>query len=387
MDIGHVLAGPFAGTMLADLGADVIKVENPRTGGDGLRNLGPRLDGVPLWWKVAGRNKRSISLDLATVAHQNILLRLARVSDVVIENYRPGTLERWGIGPAELREANPKLVLLRISGFGQGDPRPGFGRVGEAMSGVVNLTGERDGRPFHVGFSLGDTVTGLMGALGVLAALLARQQTARGDVIDLALYESLFRMVEWQIPMAAKLGRVVQRQGNQFPIGYAVGGSYRTSDDEWVSISAATDSGIKALLRIVASDDQANDPRFEDFDARSDPANLTEIDRLIATWIGARPSNEVLDELRKNDVAVGLVYDAGMMLADRLFWERGSIIDVDDRDLGVLPMPGVVPRLENNPGRVEWAGPRMGEHTREILIELLGMTPEDVDIFERNESQ
>lgn len=380
LDLGHVLAGPFAGTLLADLGADVIKVEHPARG-DTLRTLGPKQDGVPLWWKVAGRNKRSLTLDLSADSGRAVLLSLVRESDALIENFRPGTLERWGLGPDRLWEANERLVILRISGFGQtgsGFGRPGFGRVGEALSGVVNLTGEADGRPLHPGFSLGDATTGLMGAFGILAALNATRQTGRGDVIDLALFEPLFRMVEWQIPLAEKLGRVIKRQGNRFPIGYAVGGSYEAADGKWVTISAATDAAITQVLRLVGGDALARDSRFSSFDARSEEGHMEQIDRWIAEWVETRPADLALRMLHERDVAAGLVYDAAMMLEDEYLHERESIIEVADGELGSMRMPGVVPRLAHRPGSIRWAGPKLGEHNAEILQDLLGLSVEDV---------
>lgn len=381
LDLGHVLAGPFAGTLLADLGADVVKVEHPERG-DSLRTLGPQRDGVPLWWKVAGRNKRSLALDLRVDAGRDVLLRLAAVSDALIENFRPGTLERWRLGPEELWRANERLVILRISGFGQtgsGLGRPGFGRVGEAQSGLVNLTGEPDGRPLHPGFSLGDATTGMMGAFGILAAIHAAGRSGRGDVIDLALFESLFRMIEWQIPLAEQLGRVITRQGNRFPIGYAVGGSYQTADSRWVAVSAATETAIAQVLRLVGGDDLADDPRYASFDARSHADHMDEIDRRIARWVRTRSADEALRALHEHDVAAGLVYDAAMMLEDEYLREREAIAEVADPDLGSLRMPGVVPRFERQAGRIRWAGPSLGAHNAELLRELAGLSDAEID--------
>jgi len=386
LDLGHVLAGPFAGTLLGDLGADVIKIEHPERG-DSLRRLGPKVDGVPLWWKVAGRNKRSLALDLRTPAGRDILLGLAAKSDALIENFRPGTLERWGLAPERLWEANPRLVILRISGFGQegsGFGRPGFGRVGEALSGVVNLTGETDGRPLHVGFSLGDATTGMMGALGILAALHAARNTGSGDIIDLALFEPLFRMVEWQLPMAEKLGRNTTRQGNRFPIGYAVGGSYETADGPWVTVSAATETAITRLLHLVGGEAMAGDPRFADFDTRSEGDHMEQIDRVIAGWIRLRTADDVLRVLHEHDVAAGLVYDPAMMLEDAYLKERGAIIEVEDEELTSLRMPGVMPRLVRGGGTVRWAGPRLGEHNDDILRGLLDLPDERIEELRRD---
>ena len=380
LDIGHVLAGPFAATLLGDLGADVIKVENPRKP-DTLRTISPKAGGVPIWWKVAGRNKRCITLDLKIPEGKETLLRLIDESDVLIENFRAGTLEKMGLAPEVLHQRNPRLIVLRISGFGQtplGVGRPGFGRVGEAMSGTANLTGEAGGRPLHVGFSLGDATTGMMGALGVLAALHERDRSGLGEVIDIALFETLFRMIEWQIPMADVLGRIVRRAGNQFPIGYAVAGSFLTSDDRWVTISAATEHSIRRTLSIVGGPELADDPRFANFAARDQPGHLDLVEKTIREWIGARPAVDVEAAFDGTDVAFGFVYDAEMMLADELFAERETIVEIPDPQLGSLKMPGIVPKLQRNPGRVRWAGTEVGSHTSEVLGDVLGLSEAEI---------
>jgi crotonobetainyl-CoA:carnitine CoA-transferase CaiB-like acyl-CoA transferase len=380
LDLGHVVAGPFAGTLLGDLGADVIKIEDPRRG-DTIRTLSPRQDGVPLWWKVAGRNKRSVALDLRDARGRELLLGLVALSDVLIENFRPGTLERWDLAVDRLQEAQPKLVVLRISGFGQQSTHaasPGYGRIGEAMSGAVNLTGDPDGRPYHVGFSLGDATSGLMGALGVLAALHGRDRRDGGEVVDIALFESLFRMIEWQLPMAEKRGEVIRRQGNRFPIGYAVAGSWQAADGRWLSISAATERSIQRLLLVVRGEDAEPDPRFADFETRSRPGHMELIDEAIRVWVGAQPAEAVVDAFADTDVAAGLVYDAAMMLADPFYRERGSVIEVDDAELGRMAMPGVIPKLHVQPGSVRWAGPTLGQHTDEVLGELLGLGAREI---------
>lgn len=382
LDIGHVLAGPFAGTLLGDLGADVIKIEDPRSGGDTMRSLSPQYRGVPVWWTVAGRNKKSLALNLRAERGKDILLQLVKVSDVLIENFRPGTVERWGLGPDVLHETNPKLIILRISGFGRGPigkDRPGYGRVGEAMSGAAHLTGEPDGRPLHVGFSLGDLTTGLMGAFGVLAALHAREETGRGDVVDVALFETLFRMIEWQIPFADLLHTVVARQGNRFPIGYAVAGSFRTRDSRWITLSAATENSIKRVLLAVGGQEMEQDPRFVDFDARAADDHLKLIDQAIAAWVETQDAEDVTATFLGTDVAVGSVYDAAMMLEDEIFQEREAIVEVDDPNVGRIRMPGIVPKLLGNPSRVRWAGPRLGQHTDEVLRGLLDLSPAEIE--------
>jgi crotonobetainyl-CoA:carnitine CoA-transferase CaiB-like acyl-CoA transferase len=384
LDLGHVVAGPFAGTLLGDLGADVIKVEEP-VHGDTIRVLGPQFEGYPLWWKISGRNKRSVALDLRTVAGREILVRLTESVDILIENFRAGTFERWGIGPEFLLERNPRLIMLRISGYGQGPGgtgRPGYGRVGEAVSGVVNLTGEADGKPLHVGFSLGDTTTGVMGAIGVLAALHARDLTGRGQVVDLALFEALFRMIEWQIPLAQKLGQVIRRRGNVFPIGYAVGGSFQAADGPWLTISTATAGAISRLLRVVGGEEMEHNPAFADFEARTRPGNMERIDRKIGEWIGKYPAAEAIARLEREDIVVSFVYDATMMMEDALIAEREDIVEFDDPDIGAIKMPGVIPKLSRTPGSIRSTGARLGQHTADVLGELLGMGAEELAILE-----
>jgi formyl-CoA transferase len=377
IDMGHVVAGPFAGTLLADLGADVIKVEDPKTGGDTIRRLSPSHNDAPLWWKVAGRNKRSVAINLREDAGRDLVLDLVEHADVLIENFRPGTLERFGLGPDVLAERNPRLVLLRISGFGQGplgQGRPGFGRVGEAMSGAANLTGNPDGPPMHVGFSLGDATSGLMGAFGVLAALRSRDETGKGDIVDIALFETLFRLIEWQLPLADLLDQVVTRRGNRYPTGFAVAGSYRSRDGRWITVSAATDRGVAQLLREVGGDELADDSRYVDVAARAIGDRLEQIDRAVDAWIGRMDADAIMSALEGTDVAVGEVYDAAMMLDDPTFVEREAVVAIDDEQAGApISMPGVVPKLKERPGEVRWAGPALGAHTDEVLAGLLGL--------------
>ena len=386
LDVGHVVAGPFAGVLLADLGADVIKVEDPASGGDTLRKLSPKAANVPVWWKVAGRNKRSVAINLREQRGRDLLLDLVEHCDVMVENFRAGALERWNIGPDVLHARNSRLVLLRISGFGQGRlgaGRPGYGRIGEAMSGAAHLTGEPEGSPTHVGFSLGDATSGLLGAFGVLAALHARDQTGKGDVVDVALFESLFRMIEWQLPMADSLNVVARRRGNRFPIGSPVAGSFEARDGRWVTISAATESGIQRVLHAAGGSELASDPRFADPEARAEAGRLEEVEQAIAAWIRTEPSERVIETFEGTDVAAGFVYDAAMMIGDPIFEEREMVIRIDDDEAGSLVMPGVVPRLEHNPGRIRWAGPPLGQHTAEVLSELLGLTSEQLAELER----
>lgn len=375
IDLGHALAGPFAATMLADFGADVLKIEPP-TKGDPMRRLGPRKDGVALWWKSAGRNKRSVTLNFTKPRGRELLLKLVKESDILIENFRPGTLERHGLGWEDLRTVNPRLIMLRISGFGQTGPyrsRPGFGRTAEGMSGSAELTGFADGPPVHVGHSLADTLTGLMGAYGVVLALHGRDRTGEGDCIDLALYESLFRLIDWQVVVYDQLGIVPKRAGNAFPAALegVAAGVARTVDGVWMTYSAATDSVLERLIRCVFGDEAVLEERFATPDARRH--RTVEVQEAVTAWVAERTAAEVEQAFATAQAVIGEVYTMETIWNDPGYRERENIISVHDAECGDLSMHGVIPLVVNRPGRVNWVGPSLGEHTDEVLRELVGI--------------
>lgn len=380
LDLGHALAGPYAATMLADFGADVIKVERPG-GGDPMRRLGPRKDGKPLWWKAAARNKRSLTLDFTRPEGRQILLELVAGCDVVVENFRPGTLERHGLGWEELRAVNSRLVMLRISGFGQSGPdaaRPGFGRIAEAMSGATQLTGEPDGPPTHAGYSLADTVSGLTGAFGLVLCLLGRERSGEGACIDLALYESLFRLIDWQVIAHDQLGAVPVRAGNAFPdeLAGVSAGVARTSDGVWVSFSAATDSVLERLVRLAYGPEAEADPRFADAEARR--LHVDAIQDRVAEWIGERRFTEVERAFAEVEAVAGRIFDVARIVADPHVRARGNVVEVPDEDFGSVRMHGVVPQLVGAAGKVSSTGPPLGAHTEEVLAEI-GIGREEVE--------
>lgn len=380
VDLGQALAGPFASTMLSDFGADVLKIER-REGGDPMRRLGPRRDGIPLWWKSAGRNKRSVTLDFTTPRGRELLLDLVRRSDVVVENFRPGTLERHGLGWDALREVNPKLVMLRISGFGQTGPynsRPGFGRTAEAMSGAAELTGFPDGPPVHVGYSLADTLAGLMGAFGILLALHGRDRDGVGDCIDLALYEPLFRLIDWQVIVYDQLGIVPKRAGNEFPgvLEGVAAGVGRTADGIWMSYSAATDSVLERVIRLVLGEDALRDERYATAETRR--VNVAAVQTAAAAWIAAHDAADVERAFKDNHAVIGEVFTMETIWNDEGYRARGNIVEVPDRDNGPVAMHGIIPHLEGRPGEVRWTGPELGEHTDQVLSELLGLDDDDL---------
>ena len=365
LELGQVVAGPFCGQLLADLGADVVKVEPPVVG-DVLRQWGWAEEGDSLWWRVAGRNKRSITVDLRTVQGQDVVRRLAQDVDVVVENFRPGTLERWGLGYVELSAANPGLVLVRISGFGQDGPyarRAGYAAIGEAMGGLRALTGYADRPPTRVGVSLGDSLTGLMGALGALAALHARRTTGRGQVVDASIYESILSITEALVPEWQVAGRQRERSGPTLP-GIAPSNVYPTADGQ-VLLAANQDSVFRRLAEAMGAPGLAADPRFVDHKARG--AHMAELDAIIGDWTASLPAEAVLARLHDAGVPCGRVYEPADMVTDPHFQARQSLVEVPDEDHHAIVMPGVVPKLSDTPGTVRWVGPRLGAHTDEVL--------------------
>jgi formyl-CoA transferase len=380
IDLGHALAGPFAATMLADHGADVLKIEHPQRG-DPMRRLGPRKGEVPVWWKAAGRSKRSVTLDFTTARGREILLRLVERSDVLVENFRAGTLERRGLGWDDVRRVNPRLVMLRISGFGQHGPyasRPGFGRTAEAMSGAAALTGDPDGPPVHVGYSLADTLAGLMGAFGVVLALHGRERTGAGNCIDLALYEPLFRLIDWQVVVYDQLRIVGRRAGSGFPVvleGVAAGVAQST-DGVWLSYSAATDSVVERLVQLMVAQGALPAGRYETHDQRRRGAN--EIQEVVDRWIETKSAAEVERLFEASHAVVGRVYGIEEIWDDPGYRARGDLVTVDDEEAGPVTMHGVFPQLLHRPGAVRWAGPPLGKHTAEVLTELADVRADEL---------
>ena len=382
LELGQVIAGPFCGQMLADLGADVVKVEPPAVG-DVLRQWGWSAEkGDSLWWLVTGRNKRSITIDLRTEPGQELVRRLVREVDVVVENFRPGTLERWGLGYDALSAVNPGLVLVRISGFGQDGPyaqRPGYAAIGEAMGGLRALTGYADRPSTRVGVSLGDSLTGLMGALGALAALQARTRTGRGQVVDASIYESILAITEALVPEWQVAGVQRERSGPTLT-GIAPSNVYPTSDGH-VLLAANQDTVFRRLTSAMDQPGLATDPRFADH--RSRGAHMELLDGLIADWTRTHTTDELLALLHEAAVPCGRVYEPADMVADPHFRARRSLVEVEDADHGTIVMPGVVPKLSATPGSVRWTGPRLGEHTDEVLT-AAGLDADEVAELRQN---
>lgn len=379
VELGQVIAGPFCGQVLGDLGADVVKVEPPGAG-DVLRQWGHRdgAGGDSLWWSVAGRNKRSVTIDLRTPDGQQLVRDLVVGADVLVENFRPGTLERWGLGWDDLSALRPELIMVRVSGFGQTGPysgRAGYASIGEAMGGLRALTGYPDRPPIRIGISIGDTLTGMFGALGALAALEARRRTGRGQVVDAAIYESVLGVTESLVPEWQAAGHSRVRTGPTLP-GIAPSNVYPTRDGELI-IAANQDSVFRRLVEVMGRPELAADPRFADHQARG--RNMAEIDAIIAGWARGYDSADLQERLNAAGVAAGLVYRPQDMLDDPHFAARGSIATVEDESRGELAMPAVVPRLSETPGEIRWTGRRLGADTDAVLSELLGLSAERIE--------
>jgi len=378
LDLSTVYAGPFAAAMLGDLGADVLKVELPRVG-DSLRGLPPYKEGVPLWWKVTNRNKRGITLDLRRVEGRELLGKMLPKYDVLVENFRPGKLDSWGITKAWMHDINPDLTILRVTGFGQTGPyshRPGFARVFEAMTGFTNICGEADGPPLHLGFPIADAVAGLFGAVGVLAALYQRHASGvlKGEEIDCSLMESMFRIMEFLSIEYDQLGIVRQRSGS-FSQYASPGNIYRTRDGKWASIAASTQSIFERLCRALNRQDLIADGRFLTNPLRV--ANREVLDTVIGEEISRYSVEELSILLDENEVGFSPIYDISDIFKDPHFAARNALVRVPDEELGSIRMQAVTPVFCNSPGAVRRAGPGMGQHNDEVLAEL-GLSPKQI---------
>jgi crotonobetainyl-CoA:carnitine CoA-transferase CaiB-like acyl-CoA transferase len=371
LDLSSVVAGPFAACLLGDYGARVIKVEQPGTG-DALRALAPHKDGVPLWWKVTNRNKRGITLDLRRPEAREPLARLVAASDVLVENFRPGTLDDWGITSAWLRDCNPRLTILRMTGFGQTGPhrdRPGFARVFEAMSGFTNICGEEGRSPVHLGYPVSDAIGGLFGAVGVLAALLdlARHPQRAGQEIDCSITEAMLRVLEFLPIEYDQLGVVRTRSGNRSQYA-APGNVYRTRDGRWASIAASTQSIFLRLCKALELDALPTDPRFIDNPARV--AHRDDIDAIVAAAIERLTLAELGERLVAHEVGFSPIHDIADVFADPQMQARDAIVRVPDTELGEVRMQAVVPRFSEAACAVRAAGPALDEHGDEVWAEL-----------------
>jgi len=369
IELGQLIAGPFAAKILAEFGADVIKVEPPA--GDPLRQWRYVHDGTSVWWAAHARNKRSLTLDLRQPEGQDVVRRLVADADILIENFRPGAMEKWGLGFEALHAINPKLIMLRVSGYGQTGPyrdRPGFGVIGEAMGGLRYLSGEPGRPPVRVGVSIGDTLSGLHGVIGVLMALRHReQQNGLGQEVDVALYESVFNMMESLLPEYSKFGAVRQPSGASMP-GIAPTNAYPCQDGKYALIAGNGDSIFKRLMTLIDREDLATDPALADNPGRA--AQAERIDQAIGQWTIDRTLEDVLSAMTEAGVPVGKSYDAADIAADPHYQARDMILETTLPDGSVVKVPGIVPKLSRTPGQVDRLAPQLGEHTDEILDQL-----------------
>ncbi len=366
IDIGTLFAGPWIATYMADFGADVIKIEHPR--GDSLRNFASQKDGVSLWWKLASRNKKSITCNISSPEGQEVLRKLCENADVLVENFRPGTMERWGFSWESLHALNPKLILARTSGFGQKGPyaqRPGFGTLAEAMSGFAHITGFPDGPPTLPPFALADGISALCGTYAVMMALYHRDvHDAPGQEIDIAIYEPITMVLGPQPLEYDQLGYVQMRTGNAIPFA-APRNAYRCKDERYVVISASAENIFKRVMRAVGREDLGDDPRMVTQAGRVE--NMAELDGAIQAWIGEHTLEETIAHFEKHECALGPIYDVAQFMADPQVQARETITTVEDEELGPIKMQNVIPRLNGSPGTIRWAGPPMGKHTDEVL--------------------
>ena len=377
VEMGQLIAGPFAGKTLGEFGADVIKIEAP-DGGDPLRNWRLIKDGTSVWWQVQSRNKRSIAIDLRSDEGQAIAKQLIAQADVLIENFRPGTLEGWGMGYDELAKTNPGLIMLRISGYGQTGPYrdlPGFGSIGEAMGGLRHLTGESGRVPVRCGISIGDTLAALHGVIGVLTALHHRNAgDGKGQVVDVALHEAVFNVMESLVPEYSAFGVVREPAGSALP-GIAPSNAYRCSDGAVVLIAGNGDSIFKRLMLEIGRDDLANDPALADNAGRV--KGVEALDRAIEAWTLQRPAADVVAVLGKARVPAGLAYTAKDIVEDPHYRSRNMILEQQTRDGYTVAVPGIVPKLLGTPGSVRSSAPHLGDDTDEVLEEV-GFSAQDI---------
>ena len=366
IELATLFAGPLTATFLGDYGASVTKIEHPRQP-DASRGHGPTKDGIGLWWKVIGRNKRTATLDLSTLDGQAILLRLVADADVVIENFRPGTLERWNLGYDRLAAANPAIILARVTGFGQVGPsarRPGFGTLAEAMSGFAALTGEPDGPPTLPPFGLADGIAALATAFAVMTALQARRRTGRGQVVDLAIIEPILWLLGPQITAFDQLGELQPRTGNRSQ-NNAPRNIYQSADGRWLAVSTSSQRIAERVMTLVGRADLIGQPWFATGRGRAEHG--AELDDAVGRWIGARTATEVVGAFETAEAAIAPVYDVGDIVSDPQFAALGTIARVADPELGSVAMQNMLFRLSSNPGAIRWTGRSHGADTDEVL--------------------
>lgn len=378
VELGTLIAAPFAARILGDFGAEIIKIEAPGTG-DPLRKWRKLHQGTSLWWFLQSRNKKSLTLDLRAEAGQEIARKLIAKADIVIENFRPGTLEKWGLGWEQLRTINPDLVMVRISGFGQTGPyagRPGFGAIGEAMGGIRFTTGSSDRAPARTGVSIGDSLASLHAVIGSLMCLLqVKTRGGPGQVVDVSLMESVFNIMESMVPEYDLLGEIRTRTDGKLP-GIVPSNTYRTADGDWVVVAGNGDAIFRRLMKTIGRSELADDPRMQTNDGRVQHEEA--IDAAIHAWTEKRSRADVIAALEEADIPCSAIYSAADIVADPQYLARDMIAEQILPDGTQVKMPGVAPKLSETPGRVDWIGPALGAHTNEIL-DGLGLSRDEID--------
>jgi crotonobetainyl-CoA:carnitine CoA-transferase CaiB-like acyl-CoA transferase len=377
LELGQLIAGPSAGKLFAEFGAEVIKVEEP-INGDPLRSWRVVENGVSLWWYVQARNKKSIALDLRREEAQEIVRQLVKEIDILIENFRPGTMEKWGLGYEDLRNINPRIIMVRVTGYGLDGPyrdKPGFGSIGESIGGLRYLTGYPDRPPTRVGISIGDSITALYAVIGAMIAVYHRdvKGTGKGQFIDVALYESVFSFMESMLPEYDRANIIRERSGSTLP-GITPSNTYICKDDKYVVIGGNGDGIFKRLMDATGHPEYANDPRFQNNAGRTEHAEL--IDQVIEKWTKSLTIEEVLHTLDNANVPAGPIYSIEDIVKDPHYNAREMIREIEIAGLGKLKVPGIVPKLSETPGDIYWEGPQLGQHTEEILKDKLNFSEE-----------
>lgn len=381
LELGTLIAGPFCSRMLAEFGADVIKIEAP-DGGDPIRQWRVLKDGTSLWWSVQSRNKKSVTLNMKDPRAQDIARQLALDADIIIENYRPGVLEKWNLGYEQIKALNPAAIMVRLSGYGQSGPMrdaPGFGAIGESMGGIRYVSGHADRPPVRIGISIGDSIAALHGAIGALMALRHRDATGgrnagQGQMVDVALYEAVFNMMESMVPEYDQAGVVRERTGGALP-GIVPSNTYTTGDGENIVIAGNGDAIFKRLMRAIGRDDMANDPAIESNAGRALQVDV--IDGAIQAWCATQDIDGALEVLKAADVPVSKIFSVSDMMRDPQFLARAMFEQHAFKDGTPVKMPAVTPKLSETPGGTRWLGPELGEHNNEVL-HALGYSAEQI---------
>jgi crotonobetainyl-CoA:carnitine CoA-transferase CaiB-like acyl-CoA transferase len=386
IEFGNFIAGPMLSRILADFGAEVIKVELPGAG-DPIRKWGSKVDGdKSVWWAMQSRNKKCVTLNLKTEEGQHLARKLCKEADIVVENFRPGTMEKWNLGYEALKDLNKKLIMIRISGFGQSGPykdKAGFGSVGEAMGGLRYVNGYPDLPPPRLGVSIGDSLAALFGAIGAMMALFnqVKHGDAEGQMIDVALYESVFAVMDNSIAEYYKYGIIKERTGSTLP-KVAPSNLYETKEGKYVIIAANADNLFKRLAIAMNHDEWIEDPKFNTHEARG--VNQKELDDLILNWTKGRNVVDILEIMDAHGIPAGPLYNMEDITKDKHYHDREMIQSVMDPDIGEVHMPGIVPKLSKTPGTIKWSGPSIGENNKDIYTKLLGLTKEEYETYLQN---